>query len=249
MTMPHTASLAGLPQPILVIDDDPFVRSVVVAALKAAGISDAQTCASGEEAIARLEGLTPGLVLMDCVLPGMSGPAAWKIMYERMTSAGATPRVIFLTARLAGDIQRDTPGACGVLSKPFNPLTLVERLRDIFGVSIAADDARASSQQKLDGVAAQFRGALPETAQAMDDAWRNVRAAGWHKPSAQALLEHAHKLAGTAGLFGFHKVGLAAEAVERQLLLSLKQDVSPTGDELNRLDDAVRGLTSACRTA
>jgi len=242
------APRAALPQPVAVIDDDSFVRSVVTAALNAAGIFDVYGYSSGEAAIADLETLQPQLVLMDCVLPGMSGPAAWKIMRERMASGGRPARLILLTARNDDDLMKAVPDLCGIVAKPFDPLTLVERLGDILGLSMSPSPVSASSL-KLADVAAKFRATLPDTAQAMTVVWDNIRGNGWHAPLVQALLEQAHKLAGTAGLFGVHAVGASAEAVESLLLQYLARDTPPGRDDMERLTTAINALTAACRSA
>jgi CheY-like chemotaxis protein len=57
--------------------------------------------ASGEEAIARLDGLTPDLVLLDLNMPGMGGLAA----VDKIQAKCPTARITLLTANVQDAIQ------------------------------------------------------------------------------------------------------------------------------------------------
>src|SRR5215213_4060347 len=57
---------------ILVVDDDPSIRRMFQLLLNDTGYR-VSTASSGEEALAYLELVTPDLVLMDLILPGISG--------------------------------------------------------------------------------------------------------------------------------------------------------------------------------
>jgi CheY-like chemotaxis protein len=66
-------------QTILVVDDDDDFRTALCEVLSQAGYPVEQA-ASGEAALLRLEGETPGLVLLDLKMPGIDG---WGVI-ERM---------------------------------------------------------------------------------------------------------------------------------------------------------------------
>src|ERR687885_105714 len=57
---------------ILVVDDDPSIRRMLQLLLTDTGYR-VSTASSGEEALAYMELVTPDLVLMDLMLPGISG--------------------------------------------------------------------------------------------------------------------------------------------------------------------------------
>ncbi|MBI3031425.1 MAG: response regulator [Candidatus Rokubacteria bacterium] len=72
---------AGMPSPaaapsgrrrVLVVDDDPEIRSVLVEYLQGKGFEVLQA-GSGEEAIGRLTEFRPHVVLLDIIMPGLSG--------------------------------------------------------------------------------------------------------------------------------------------------------------------------------
>ncbi len=63
MTNPHT---------ILIVDDEPHIREVVVFALQKAGY-DILEAADGEQALALMEQQAPDLVVLDIMLPDIEG--------------------------------------------------------------------------------------------------------------------------------------------------------------------------------
>jgi signal transduction histidine kinase/DNA-binding LacI/PurR family transcriptional regulator/CheY-like chemotaxis protein/AraC-like DNA-binding protein len=93
--------------PILVVDDDPEVRRAH-AALAADGLPGVvvRTAADGEEALAAMAAETPGLVLLDIVMPRMDGFA----LLERMRATPSLRRVpvVVLTNKVldADDVRR-----------------------------------------------------------------------------------------------------------------------------------------------
>src|SRR5262245_56460887 len=57
---------------ILVVDDDHDCRTMVKTILSSSGF-EVEICASGPEALARLNSYTPALVILDIMMPEMSG--------------------------------------------------------------------------------------------------------------------------------------------------------------------------------
>ena len=237
----------GLPEPILVVDDDPFVCTVVAAALAAAGVQ-AVCCGSGEEALARIAEVKPALILLDYVMPGLNGRATWKALRERMTALDLpAPRGIFLTARNAVDIAPaafDT-GIAGVIAKPFDPAMLVSELRRV--LHLAESVPASAGAARLAVVATEFRRALPAAADHIEALGHELQTGGWRSTTAEALLARAHALAGSAGLFGLHALGAAAGVVEGLLLNYLKLEAAPGAPEMRKLGAAAITLVGHCR--
>ena len=92
---------------------------------------DVRAVGSGAAGLAVLEaeGWRPPLILIDVVMPGMSGLETVAAM-RRLPGHGATP-VVFLTALAQPhDLARyETLGALGVISKPFAPMTFAQTVR------------------------------------------------------------------------------------------------------------------------
>ena len=109
---------------VLVVDDEPAVRDVVVRYLQAAGYR-ALEAADGYAAREVLEAESPSLVILDLMLPGLDG-----LSLCREIRASSELPVIMITAlgeeadRLAGL----EVGADDYLTKPFSPRELVMRV-------------------------------------------------------------------------------------------------------------------------
>jgi len=110
---------------ILVVDDEPQVLRLLRTALTARGY-DVTTATSGEDALAELERRSTDVILLDLILPGMSGLDVCR----RVREISAVP-VIVLSAH--GD-ERDKVlaldlGADDYLTKPFGMEELLARVR------------------------------------------------------------------------------------------------------------------------
>jgi two-component system OmpR family response regulator len=242
---PGGAGSLALPSPVLIIDDDPFIRTVVAAVLKEAGVSRVKACASGEEALSMAPDFAPRLVLLDYVMPGLNGRATWDALRARLTPQ---PLVLFMTARSQDEVQAEMmgEGILGVIAKPFNPLTLADALRALLGRS-AAPTANPTGLERLAAVAAEYRRTLHPTADVLEQTLADLQRAGWQRDTAEVLLGKAHNLAGSAGLFGLHDLGAAAEAAERLLSQAQKREAAPEAHDLQQIDAALRALITTCR--
>lgn len=111
-------------QRILMVEDDPDVQTVARLSLEAVGGYTVEACASGVEALKKIAGFRPDLVLLDVMMPGMDGPAVLRIL--RGDAATREVPVVFMTAKAqAHEIAAYLAmGAIGVVSKPFDPLEL-----------------------------------------------------------------------------------------------------------------------------
>jgi two-component system chemotaxis response regulator CheY len=100
--------------PVLVVDDDPAIRSAVRDLLEDYGIP-VETATDGRDALAKVTAQVPRLVLLDMRMPIMDG---WGFA-RALRDAGIDPPVVVMTA--AADARRwaDEIGAIGVVPKPF----------------------------------------------------------------------------------------------------------------------------------
>lgn len=102
---------------ILVVDDEPNIRDLLTASLKFAGYEVA-AAANGNDAINRALDWTPDLILLDVMLPDISGFGVTK----KLRSAGSEVPVLFLTARdeTQDKITGLTVGGDDYVTKPFS---------------------------------------------------------------------------------------------------------------------------------
>jgi two-component system alkaline phosphatase synthesis response regulator PhoP len=119
-----------LTQRILVVDDDRKIVRLIQSYLEQAGML-VLTAYDGETAMHMILRERPDLVVLDIMLPGRDGWDITRWLRTEKHLAG-TP-VLMLTARVEdGDkIQGLELGADDYLTKPFNPLEVVARVRAI----------------------------------------------------------------------------------------------------------------------
>jgi len=109
---------------VLVIEDDPSIRQVIVFALSDDGfvVDEATDGQAALESVARQH---PDLILLDMQMPGMDGKTFIKHYRERYNHQAP---IIVLTAASDGARQRAEVNAEGYVSKPFDLDLLLERV-------------------------------------------------------------------------------------------------------------------------
>jgi two-component system OmpR family response regulator len=117
---------------LLHVDDDDDIRDVAAMALELDPTIALTSAASGEDALAKLDGgLRPDVILLDVMMPRLDGPGTLERL-RRIAGLEQTP-VIFMTARTqSSEVQHYLGlGAVGVITKPFDPMTLAGQVRDV----------------------------------------------------------------------------------------------------------------------
>jgi len=123
---------------VLVVDDEPIVREVVVSYLRREGFTTLEA-GDGDEARRVLEQRDPGLVVLDLMLPGTDG-----LQLCRWIRSRSSVPVIMLTAR-GEETDRIIGlelGADDYVTKPFSPRELTARVRAVLRRADGTIDAR-----------------------------------------------------------------------------------------------------------
>jgi len=122
---------------ILVVDDEPDIVALVVYHLAKEGYR-VTSAATGTDALATARRERPALIVLDLMLPGLSGFEVLEQLRADASTAGIA--VLMLTARKEEPdrIQGLSLGADDYLTKPFSPQELVLRVRAILRRSAAA---------------------------------------------------------------------------------------------------------------
>lgn len=117
---------------IMLIEDEDDIRAVAAMALETLGGFELQACASGLEALTAIEAFAPQLIILDVMMPGMDGPETLRGI-RKLPGFARTPAV-FMTAKVQSEeVERYlAEGALGVIPKPFDPMTLPDRLLEIW---------------------------------------------------------------------------------------------------------------------
>ncbi|MEU6155791.1 response regulator transcription factor [Actinosynnema sp. NPDC047251] len=110
---------------ILVVDDDPGLRELLLAALRFAGF-EVEAVGDVPAALAAIEARTPDAIVLDVMLPGTSGFDLLHLLHTR----GVTVPVMFLTARdeLDDRVRGLRLGGDDYLTKPFHVVEVAARL-------------------------------------------------------------------------------------------------------------------------
>ncbi len=115
------------PPPVLVVDDNAALRENLAEALELEGYAVA-VAANGDAALARLaQEPRPGVVLLDLMMPGMSGADLLALIRKDPSLAGV--RVVMTTGSVG--IRSLAPGADAVLMKPFGVRELLSTLKKV----------------------------------------------------------------------------------------------------------------------
>jgi len=118
---------------LLHVEDDADIREIAKLSLEMSGEFEVIQCSSGPEALLLLRDYTPDVILLDMMMPGMTGKEALSRM-RQLPDLMDTPAV-FMTARAqASEIDElRAIGAAEVISKPFDPITLGEQIKNAMG--------------------------------------------------------------------------------------------------------------------
>jgi response regulator of citrate/malate metabolism len=182
------------------------VHAGFVAALE--GFEVVGTAATGAQALAEAERLTPDLVLLDVYLPDMTGLD----VLRRLRAVGSTADVIVISAARDVDSIRSAlhGGVLHYLVKPFDRRTFESRLRDLAELRGELTELQEVGQGDVDRVFGRFRGAAPAQASTP-------------KGIAPETLELVRKVLGAAGADGLsatecsERTGLARVSARRYL--------------------------------
>lgn len=104
----------GIPQPILVVDDDPDILEALSEILESEGF-EVDRAHNGVEALDQIASRRPRLVLLDLMMPVMDG---FEVAQRLKREASSPPFVILSADRNVADRAREL-GAAGYLAKPF----------------------------------------------------------------------------------------------------------------------------------
>ncbi len=119
---------------VLVVDDDPLVTGLVKINLELEDF-EVEEVWGGEEALQSISERVPDLVLLDVMMPELDGWDLLRIL--RSDPATRELPVVLLTAKVQErDVARGWQmGADGYITKPFNPLEMVDRLKAVLAMT------------------------------------------------------------------------------------------------------------------
>ena len=224
-TIERLAPAPGAPTRVLLVDDDPLIGELIGAMLPSPRFA-LQTVTSARQAAAALNASLPDLILLDLVMPHVSG-------FEFLQTLRADPRtrhlpVLVLTAKhLSPQEQHDLSQAAQVVltKETFTPDRLITKVRylervgaltGLPAVSTSPEDAPAvdvDTTQFRDDFLAEARARLSCLSASLEPGQRSEDA-----DSIVSAVRAAHTLKGAAAMMGYPELGDLAAQAERLLV-------------------------------
>lgn len=118
------------PATVLVVDDDPVILKLLEVNFEMEGFSVVRA-ADGAEGLERAREVLPDIVILDVMMPRMTGYEVAKALREDDVTAHIP--IIFVTARAqSNDVERGMElGVDDYVTKPFDPLDLIARVNTL----------------------------------------------------------------------------------------------------------------------
>lgn len=117
---------------ILLVEDEDDIRNIAQISLEQLGKFQMAYAKSGMEALEFARDFKPDLILLDMMMPGMDGVQTFKVLKEDKNTKHIP--IIFMTAKVqTNEINEYLKlGVLEVISKPFDPIKLPEKVREIW---------------------------------------------------------------------------------------------------------------------
>lgn len=117
---------------IVHVDDEPDIREIVKMTLESIGDHAVESFDSGQALLDNISSLSPDLIIIDVMMPGMDGPTTFRELQARPATTDLP--VIFMTAKVqAHEIKQYMDiGGIGVITKPFDPMELSKEVEQIW---------------------------------------------------------------------------------------------------------------------
>ena len=116
---------------VLVAEDDPDIQVILKMVLTRLGKCEVTVTSQGDQVVPLVKTHKPSLILLDVMLPEMSGTEICKALKSDPETEPIP--VIFLTARsMPAEAHAALQmGAVGYLAKPFDPMTLIGQINEL----------------------------------------------------------------------------------------------------------------------
>jgi two-component system sensor histidine kinase/response regulator len=218
--MPHLSGLQAEKPTVLVVDDQPANLQLVGDLLTTAMGYDVQVASNGQQALKRMEDRIPNLILLDVLMPGLSGIDVCRRIKERQEWQDIP--IIFLSA--SDDktliVRALETGGVDYVTKPFSRAELLSRVRTHLMLKAARDQLQVLAEDKdellgmLTHDLKNHLGGMQMSAQLLHD-----RSVDLPDDRSRTLVDNI--LASTTQMLAFVKEFLANASLERQQQLNL----------------------------
>ena len=116
---------------VLIVDDDPFIRKLIMTTLEGVSQFELHEAQDGEEAVQTARRESPRLVFLDIDMPRLDGIEACRQMRAEAAMSGAKIVMLTATAEDSARVRAEQAGADFFLTKPFSPLDLLRLVAEL----------------------------------------------------------------------------------------------------------------------
>lgn len=116
---------------VLIVDDDPFIRKLIMTTLEGVSAVELHEARDGEEAVQAARLQSPRLVFLDIDMPRFDGIEACRRMRAEPGMADAKIVMLTATAEDSARLRAQDAGADFFLTKPFSPLELLRLVAEL----------------------------------------------------------------------------------------------------------------------
>jgi two-component system phosphate regulon response regulator PhoB len=117
---------------LLIADDESGIRSLVKMTLQRKQYEILEA-SDGEEALALARKHHPELVLLDVMMPGLTGFEVCRALKDDPATADATVVMLSAKAQDSDRAEGIAAGADDYFTKPFSPIALLRKIDDVYG--------------------------------------------------------------------------------------------------------------------
>jgi DNA-binding response OmpR family regulator len=154
---------------ILVVDDEPMNVELFEAQLGAAGY-EVVTASSGEEALKKVEGEKPDLILLDAVMPDLNGFDIIKILRGKAETLFIPVVMVTALNEMRYKIQAIESGVDNFLTKPVNSLELITQVKSLLRIKYMYNELMERKISPIRAEKESFKRELREKSQDSLDA-------------------------------------------------------------------------------
>ena len=240
--------MAAESKSILMVEDDADFCGIMVPELESHGfrVTTAATVQAAAEAVKRE---SPDLMVVDGLLPDTDG-VTW---ISELRQSGNRTKIIFITAywkdHKSFDWMREKLDVAKVMLKPIQPEDLAKEAKMLLGDQAPPEMQTAATQvqERMRTLRLEYDKKLPEKVQSLSRLGGDIENTEGNPDLVAETRQAAHRLRGTAGIYGHPKIGEAAGVIEDILSQWLKKQPRDNEALFAQLKNALTLLNDALR--
>ena len=195
---------------VLLVEDDPDIMALLQSVFDEAGYPVLRAT-DGNDAIKKALSSWPDLILLDLNLPDMTGFDVIKTLRKNDFH-----NPVFAQSAWASSEYKIKAIAAGCNEYLLKPLDFTE-LKTLISEYFIADTDHGMPIERYRQLRQQFLESLPGKLNTLQELEINISKQNWEHATRKELHNYAHRLAGSAGLYGLHSIANISKQLDQQL--------------------------------